>query len=47
VGPDEIGLALTLSRGGAVLRLEHAGLLAGVLDRTLTLLEQGRLDVST
>lgn len=42
--PDEVGLALTLSRGSAIIRLDHGARLAAELSPTLELLEQGRLD---
>ena len=42
--PDEVGLALRLSRGAAIVRLDQAVRLTGVLGPTLTLLEHGLLD---
>jgi hypothetical protein len=44
--PDEIGLALTLSRGAATLRLDHANRLTAELTPTLRLLENGELDAA-
>jgi hypothetical protein len=42
--PDQIGLALRLSRGTAMVRLGQAHSLTGTLSATLGLLERGRLD---
>ena len=44
LAPDEVGLALRLSRGAARVRLGQAAGLTGELADTLQLLEQGRVD---